>query len=121
MAQKVWNVSDDPSTDVAARTIMVFGKSVPPGRFVWAEDSRLARAHKIKKDIENGLLYVGALPPKSYLDSKGRKKHLSLPKGHKRAHGPDVKAKPAKPAPPPAMKKKSKGEAKAEAKEPWKG
>jgi len=105
MAQKVWNVSDDPSTEVPARTLMVLGKTVLPGRFIYVDDKRLARAHKVKKDVEAGLLFVGPRLPANYLASKQSKVHLKMPAGHKRAHGPDkvapkVKAaKPAKPAP----------------------
>lgn len=103
MAQKVWNVSDDPSTAVPARIVMVLGKAVLPGRFIYVDDRRLARAHKVKKDVEEGLLFIGAKLPSAYLASKQSKIHLKMPAGHKRAHGPDKPVKPtAKQAPKPA-------------------
>lgn len=89
MAQKVWNISDDPSTPVPARTLMVLGKTVLPGRFIYVDEKRLTRAHKVKKDVEAGLLFVGAKLPAAYLTSKQSKIHLKMPAGHKRAHGPD--------------------------------
>ena len=95
MAQKVWNVSDDPSTEVPARTIMVLGRAVLPGRFIYVDDKRLARAHKVKKDVEAGLLFIGAKLPAAYLATKKTKVHLKMPAGHKRAHGPPPKAKKA--------------------------
>lgn len=113
MAQKVWNVSDDPSTAVPARTIMVLGKAVLPGRFIYVDDKRLARAHKVKKDVEAGLLFVGAKLPASYLASKQSKIHLKMPAGHKRAHGP---SKPAKVVTKPAAKAATKSAPKAPAK-----
>jgi hypothetical protein len=133
MAQKVWNVSDDPSTAVPARTIMVLGKTVLPGRFIYVDDKRLARAHKVKKDVEAGLLFVGPKLPAAYLASKQSKIHLKMPAGHKRAHGPDkpakVVAKPAvkaaakpapKPAPKPAVKAEKVDEDKKKEKPAWK-
>jgi hypothetical protein len=93
MAQKVWNISDDPSTPVPARTLMVLGKTVLPGRFIYVDDKRLARAHKVRKDVEAGLLFIGPKLPAAYLASKQSKVHLKMPAGHKRAHGPDKVAK----------------------------
>lgn len=93
MAQKVWNISDDPSTAVPARTIMVLGKAVMPGRFIYVDDKRLGRAHKVKKDAAEGLLFIGPKLPAAYLASKQSKVHLKVPAGHKRAHGPDKVAK----------------------------
>ncbi|NNL48481.1 MAG: hypothetical protein HKO76_08960 [Acidimicrobiia bacterium] len=121
MAQKVWNVSDDPGTPVAARTIMVLGKAVPPGRYIWVDEDRLKRAAKVKKAAEDGLLFIGEKLPKAYLDSKMVKVHLKMPTGHARAHGPDKKVVQKPKAPPPKAEKKAKEKAKdkAEDKPSW--
>lgn len=85
---KVWNVSDWPATDVESQLLMVLGVSVAPGACIEVPDERLVNAHKTQKDKEAGLLYIGDQPPPAYLAFKRRKKHLRLPPGVKRAHGP---------------------------------
>ena len=83
----VWNISDDPTTKVTGRTLMVLGRNVAPGRYVRVPEARLTNAHKLNKDIAAGLFYVGRKPPQGYLDAK-KPPRATFPKGHGRAHGP---------------------------------
>jgi len=90
--QKVWNITDGPRYRGAARTIMLFGKTVPPGRYVLVPEARLARAHKLVKDIDAGMVHVGDLPG-WYLASK-KPPRVPFPIGHSRAHGPALEKSP---------------------------
>lgn len=86
--KRVWNVSDDPRRkDVQPRTLMIFQKSVAPGRYVNVPDARLAKAKKIYQDVEAGLVHIGDQLPEGYLRAK-ETIHLKVPEGHARAHGP---------------------------------
>ena len=81
--QRVWNITDDASKpEIASQVMMVLGAKVRPGRFVKIDDARLKTAHKVHKDVENGLLFIGDKPP-----YRGRKKLVKLPDGVGRAHG----------------------------------
>jgi len=84
----VWNLTDDPTTEHAPRILVVLGKRVRPGRFVRVDEERLEKAHKIHKDVENGLLYIGDKPPDHYTAVKnplaavlgpGSRSHGQLP------------------------------------------
>lgn len=85
--KRVWNVTDDPRTDIRPCSLMIFQKSVAPGRYVNVPDARLAKAKKIYKDSEAGLVYIGDQLPEGYLRAK-ETIHLKVPEGHARAHGP---------------------------------
>jgi len=63
---RVWNITNDPSTDVPAQNLVVLGKLLKPGQSMQVDEARLKYAHKTKKDIEAKLLAVGKAPP-SYL------------------------------------------------------
>jgi len=99
--QKVWNISDHPGTGVTARTIMVMGRSVAPGHFVRVESGRLARAHKIHKDVAAKLLYIGNAPPADYLKLKSPKR-TALPRDVSRIGHGEVLSGGVQQAPPKA-------------------
>lgn len=80
---RVWNITSDPNTDVAAQNLMVLGKLLKPGQSMQVEEGLLKNAHKVKKDIERQLLAVGKTPP-SYLAPKVK---ATLPDSVARAHG----------------------------------
>jgi hypothetical protein len=63
---RVWNITDDTNPDVKPHTRMVLGKVLKPGQAVTVDAARLAKAHKVKRDVEAGFLYIGAKPPASY-------------------------------------------------------
>ena len=78
---RIWNVTDDPATDLVPRILTVFGVAVSPGRFILVDSGRLEGAHKLKKDEEAGLVFIGHQP--AYKVPKVR---LTLPKEVNRAH-----------------------------------
>ena len=80
---RIWNITDDPANDHSPRGLMVFGRSVPPGRYVLVDTARLEGAHKLNKDVDNGLVYVGSRP--SYVAAR-QMPRLTLPEGVNRAH-----------------------------------
>lgn len=96
--ERVWNISDDPRTKCTPITIMVLGKAVAPGSFVRVPVDRLKLAHKIHKDVERKLLFIGRLPPKSYMAIK-KPPRAELAPGVARAHGPLKGPEAQKPAP----------------------
>jgi hypothetical protein len=63
---RVWNISDDPTTEVPPTHIVVLGKDLAPGQFVQVDDSRLKNAHKLKKSVQRKQLWVGMTPPVHY-------------------------------------------------------
>jgi hypothetical protein len=63
--KKVWNITGMPGGP-PARTLMLFGQSVRPGRYVKVDDDLLKNAHKTKKNEESGLVHVGDKLPKGY-------------------------------------------------------
>lgn len=67
---RIWNISDHPNTSVEPCTLMVLGRTVAPGRSVMVEQDRLAAAHKLQRDIERQLLFVGDALPADYRAAK---------------------------------------------------
>lgn len=96
--KKVWNITDHPRTGVTPHALVLFGKRVIPGRYVKVEDAQLKGAHKLQKDIDAGLVYVGEKPPTDYATLHNPPR-ATLPKGHVRSHGPGAPV-PATPPPP---------------------
>lgn len=84
--QRIWNVTDWPGKKLGNRNLMVLGKVTPPGRAVQVEEGRLKRAHKVKKLIDKGFLFVGPRPPAAYLAAKKPPRAL-LEDGVARTHG----------------------------------
>jgi hypothetical protein len=80
---RVWNVTNDPSTDVLAQNLMVLGKLLKPGQSMQVEEASLKTAHKVTKDVGLKLLAVGKTPP-SYLVAGVK---ATLPVTVARAHG----------------------------------
>lgn len=70
MLQRVWNVTDWPGKNLGPRNLMYLGKVVPPGRAVQVDSERLKKAHKVKKLIDKGFLYVGPKLPPEYVRAK---------------------------------------------------
>lgn len=96
---RVWNVSNDPSTDVVPQNLMVRGKLLRPGQSMQVDEASLKNAHKTKKDIEAKLLAVGRATP-SYLAAVGK---AMLPAEMARGHNIGValvmpEKKPSEPA-----------------------
>lgn len=83
---RIWNVSDDPKTEAKSQSLLLFGKLVPPGRFVEVDEADLVNAHKLKKQQELGHVYVGKQLPPKYLKSMNPPR-AKLPEGIARAHG----------------------------------
>lgn len=83
---RIWNVSDDERTNVRPQTVMVLGKPLKPGKYVKVDEALLKRAHKVKKDVGNKLLFIGLSAPKAYADKKNPPR-AKLPKSVNRAHG----------------------------------
>jgi hypothetical protein len=107
--EKVWNISDHPNTKVPAQNLVLFGKVVMPGQYVKVPASRLARAHKLEKDVKDMLAFVGDQPPADYLTAK-EPPSVSLPGGASRARfvpgtaaGPTVKEASVEKAPEPTV------------------
>lgn len=84
---KVWNITDWPATKEVPRTVVVLGRAVPPGGAVEVPAADLRRAHKLMKERDRGVVFVGSAPPQEYLQSLGRRKRLRLAPGMKRGHG----------------------------------
>jgi hypothetical protein len=83
---RIWNVTDDPNTEVPAQPVVEFGKTIMPGRFITVDEALLATAHKLQDDVANKLVCVGKNPPVSYMTAKVVV-NAKLPKGVGRAHG----------------------------------
>ena len=64
---KVWNITD---ANGKGQNRMVLGKTVKPGRAVNVDEARLAKAHKVHRDVDAQLLYIGPRPPAWYLAKK---------------------------------------------------
>jgi len=90
--EKVWNVTDDPSTDHAGRTIMVMGRNLPPGRFMRVDAERLKKSKKVQKDVAAKLLFIGNDLPAEYLKAM-KPVRTGLPIGANHGHKPMVEAK----------------------------
>ena len=84
--ERVWNITDDPTTKVKAKTMMILGRSCLPGRFVQVDSELLKNAHKLQEDVERHLVFIGAQPPVAYTQSK-KPARAPYPKGAARAHG----------------------------------
>jgi len=67
---RAWNITDDPTTKVAEQVVVIRGKAVMPGSWVPVDESDLPKAHKLKEDILNGLVYIGKTPPARYVATK---------------------------------------------------
>ena len=91
---RIWNVTDDPSTDVVAQKLVVMGKEIMPGRFIQVDEALLERAHKLKNEIARKLVYVGKNPPGRYAAVKNPVK-ATLDASIARSHG-GVEAEVAK-------------------------
>ena len=83
---RIWNITDDPNTDVPAQPVVVLGKTIMPGRFAAVDSSLLTNAHKLKEDIANKLVFVGKNPPVTYVQTKSPAKATLDPKVN-RSHG----------------------------------
>jgi hypothetical protein len=88
---RVWNITDDPTTKVQERLVVVCGKAVMPGRFVNVDEDILKNAHKLKAEVQQGLVFIGKNPPAKYAAWKKPLK-AQLPKGMARAHGEQKKS-----------------------------
>ena len=95
--KKVWNITGMPGGH-PARTIMLFGQSVRPGRYVKVEDDQLKRAHKTKNDAELGFVHIGDKLPKGYPGMLNIPRVASSPK-RVEGHGSRAVAAPT-PTPP---------------------
>jgi hypothetical protein len=80
---KVWNITGGPGSESPPTVLMLLGKRVLPGRYTKVEASQLKNAHKIKKDVEAGLVFIGDKLPESHAAPV----HARLPVGHARSHG----------------------------------
>jgi len=97
---RVWNVTDDPTNDVTPHNRMVLGKTLKPGRSVKVDTERLAKAHKVNREVEAGYLHIGDQPPAAYTAAKSKKRAkpdarqvqngrmVGSAPGVSRAHGP---------------------------------
>jgi hypothetical protein len=83
---RVWNVTNNPSTDVKSQNLLVLGKVLQPGQSVQVDEEQLKLAHKIHAAVEAKLLYVGKDAP-GYL---ARATRATLPVGMARSHGAGV-------------------------------
>lgn len=84
---RIWNISDHPGTTVTPQIRAVFGRMVPPGKFVVVPDELLDGAAKFVRETGRGQLYVGDRPPADYLIAKGQV-HMRLPRKAAKGHGP---------------------------------
>lgn len=67
---RVWNITDGGQKGVHPHNRMVLGKQIKPGHFLKVDESRLAGATKIEKDVSAGMLHVGGQPPQWYAQKK---------------------------------------------------
>lgn len=93
---RIWNITDDVNPNVKPQNIMVLGTLLKPGRSVQVDEKALVKAHKVKKDRDAGLLFIGKNLPSSYLRAKAPAR-AKLPAGVAQAHAPVLT-----PAAPPA-------------------
>lgn len=84
---RIWNITDDVNPDVKPQNLMVLGSLVKPGRSVQVDEAKLKTAHKVRKDVNAGLLFIGKAPPLSYSRTK-KPARAKLDKGVKQAHAP---------------------------------
>lgn len=84
--ESVWNITDDPRSEHTPVSMMVLGRNLKPGQRVQVDSGRLATAHKVHKDKDAGLLYIGNRPPADYLTAKNPPRVKLDPK-LARAHG----------------------------------
>lgn len=106
--EKVWNLTDDPRTEGPGITMMLFGKSVLPGRCVKVPEDMVKASKKIQVDIDAGRVAVGRRPPQGYLDAKAPPKAVR-PAGSEVNHKPttDAPVEEVKESPKPEPKKPS--------------
>lgn len=78
---KLWNVSDDPKSDVRPRAMLMMGSLVKPGEFVEVPDYRIAAAKRMSQ--KPGIFFGDDLP-RSYKYGKGSfvAEPISATKGH---------------------------------------
>ena len=88
---RVWNITDHPETKCSARTTMIFGRSVAPGKYVTIEDDLLKGAHKLNKDAAARMVHIGNDLPADYVAAKGTTR--ATPRAGKLAHGEPVETK----------------------------
>jgi len=103
--KKVWNITGMPGGP-SARTLVLFGQSVRPGRYVKVDDGLLETAHKTKKDAKAGLVHIGDKLPKGYPGMLNIPRIASSPK-RVSGHTPAVKPAAPKPAPKTVTKKET--------------
>lgn len=112
---RIWNITDDASSDVKPQNLVLFGHCVHPGKFLVIDESQLVGARKVEKAVKEKLLYVGKKLPSSYSQARtpSRAKLVGEVKGH-----PDLSklAAEAKKKPAPKPKSGPKTEPKAESK-----
>lgn len=68
---RIWNVTNDPSTDVKAQNLLVMGKLLLPGKYMQLDEARLKQAHALQKDIDRKYLLVSKNPP-AYLEKASK-------------------------------------------------
>lgn len=79
---RIWNVTNDPETDLAPQNLVVLGKLLKPGQSVEVDETYLQSSHKLKSETDAKFLAIGKQPP-AYL----ARPRASMPKGSVRAHG----------------------------------
>lgn len=67
---KVWNLTDAKTSPVKPRVRMVLGRAVKPGRAVQVEETHLEKAHKVRKEVKEKILFIGRRPPAWYTATK---------------------------------------------------
>lgn len=67
---RVWNITDGGQAGVKPHNRMVLGQNLKPGHYVQVDESRLAGATKVQRDVTAKLLHVGKQPPAWYAQKK---------------------------------------------------
>jgi len=91
--ERVWNLTDDPTTKVRSSTVMICGLTCLPGRFVLVSGEMLKTAHKLHEDAAKGLVFIGHEPPAAYVSAK-KAARAPFREGATRAHGPQTVTQP---------------------------
>lgn len=110
---RLWNITDDPNTEMPPQNLVVLGKLLKPGQSMQVDEVALKKAHKTQKNIQDKLLAVGKATP-GYLKAATR---ASLPAELPRGHGAAPVPVPT-PVPAPALVP-SKAEVKKEETKGW--
>lgn len=99
---KIWNISDyAEKEEVSPQNVMVMGRLLKPGQAMAIDEEKLKTAHKVKKEAEAGILFIGKKAPAGYMMQK-HPEHRKLAVGVARSQGASktaAKASPAKEAP----------------------